>query len=208
MKLQIYPYLVAYRRVIAAICGGLAVLLLLSNFHPGGPATSPVVVALTDLPAGAEITEDDLKLVEFPNESQWQGLANDPTKYFGKVLARSIAINQPISDSDLLGPQLLTGMDPSLVAVSIPMSNGNVASLLHAGDLIDIYATSSDISAAATLVAQSARVLALPKTSSSGVLSPQSQGESIVVAISSGEAQLVASNSGFGNFTYAVLPQG
>jgi Flp pilus assembly protein CpaB len=175
--------------------------------HPGGPSTSPVVAALTDLPAGAEITEDDLKLVELSTASQWGGLTNDPTNYFGKVLAHSIASNQPITDSDLLGPQLLAGLDPSLVAVSIPVANGNVTSLLHTGDLIDIYASSSDVTLAATLVAHAARVLALPKDSGSGVLSTKSASESIIVAINSGEVQLVASNSGFGNFTYALLPQ-
>ena len=206
MKLQIYPYLVAYRRVISGGCAGLAALLLILNFHPGGPPTTQVVVALSDLPIGTEITEDDLKLVKLAKASQWQGIATDPTKYFGKVLAHSIAKNQPITNTDLLGPQLLTGLDPSLVAVSIPVSNGNVTSLLHTGDTIDIYSSSSDASIAATLVAHGARVIALPKNSSSGMLSTQSRGESIVVAINSGEAQLVASKSSSGDFTYAVLP--
>lgn len=208
MKNRIYPYLIAYRRMLSAVCAGLAVILLLSVIKPGGPQTSQVLVAARELPAGTELTEDDLVFAKLAKQSQWPGLVSDPGNYLGRVLAHSLAANQPLNERDLLGPELLTGLGPGLVAVAVPAGNESSNILLQVGDAIDIYGAASDLSSTAVLVAHNARVLALPQSHSTGMLSGGSDKQSVVVAINSGEANLVASQMGSGNFTFALLPQG
>ena len=205
MKNRIYPYLLHYRRVISVGCAGLATLLAFSIIQPGGAPTSPVMVAIRDLPAGTSLTEDDLKLVSVISETQWTGLSDKPDELLGRVLAHSLAANQPVTSSDLVGPHLLDGLDSNLVALSIPIGNGSTRQLLHTGDFIDVYGSAMDYAAPAVLVAHRALVLAIPTTPSKGMLSPASQAESIIVAVASAEAGVVASHMGSGQFTYALL---
>lgn len=205
MKNRIYPYLLHYRRVISVGCAGLAALLAFSIIQPGGAPTSPVMVAIRDLPAGTSLTEDDLKLANVISETKWTGLSDKPDELLGRVLAHSLAANQPVTLSDLVGPHLLDGLDPNLVALSIPIGNGSTRQLLHTGDFIDVYGSAMDYAAPAVLVAHRALVLAIPATTSKGMLSPASQAESIIVAVASAEAGVVASHIGSGQFTYALL---
>lgn len=205
MKNRIYPYLLHYRRVIAVGCAGVAAVLTLSMVQPGGAPTSAVVVALHDLPAGSAVTEDDIHIVQLETSVQWDGLSEKPDALLGRILAHSLAANQPITASDLVGPHLLDGLDANLVAVSIPIGNGSTRELLHTGDFIDLYGSGMDYSAPAVLVAHRALVLAIPTSESKGMLSPATQSEAVIVAVASAEASLIASQMAGGRFTYALL---
>jgi Flp pilus assembly protein CpaB len=205
MNNRIYAHVLHYRRVISTGLAGVAALLAISLVQPGGAPTSLVSVAIRDLPAGSTLTEDDLKQVEFVSDQQWNGLSDKPDALLGRVLAHSLAANQPVTDSDLVGPHLLDGLDPSFVAVSIPIGNGSTRQLLHTGDFVDIFGLATDYASPAVLVAHRALVLAIPTSQSKGMLSAPSQSESIIVAVASTEAGLVAGHMGSGQFTYALL---
>ena len=139
-----YPLIVRYRRSIAATLAGLGTLVALSLVVPGPGSQTKVLVATGPLSSGTTLTASDFTQKEIPNDASWNSLQSDPNEIVGRVLARSLAPNQPISSNDLVGSGLLSGLPETYVAVSIPVSASTDSSLLNVGNFIDVYGSTND----------------------------------------------------------------
>ncbi len=201
-----YPLIVRYRRSIAATLAGLGTLIALSLVIPGPGAQTKVLVATQALSAGTTLTASDFTQKSLPDDFAWPTLQAEPSELVGRVLAHSIAPNQPISSSDLIGQGLLTGLPENYVAVSIPVSASTSASLLNVGNVIDVYGSSNDGFNTGVLIASRARILALPANAKSTMFSGGSTTSSIIVGVDSVAAISIAGNSSNQGFTIALLP--
>jgi Flp pilus assembly protein CpaB len=201
-----YPLLVRYRRSIAASLAGLGTLIALSLVIPGPGSQTKVLVATSPLSAGTTLTASDFTQKTFPDDFAWSTLQAQPSDLVGQVLAHSIAANQPISSSDLIGQGLLTGLPENYVAVSIPVSASTSASLLNVGNEIDVYGSSNDGFNTGVLIASRARILAIPSSGKSTMFSGGSTTSSIIVGVDSVAAISIAGNSSNQGFTIALLP--
>jgi Flp pilus assembly protein CpaB len=201
-----YPLIVRYRRSIAATLAGLGTLIALSLVIPGPGSQTKVLVATQALSAGATLTASDFTQKSLPDDFAWPTLQADPSEIVGRVLAHSIAPNQPISSSDLIGQGLLTGLPENYVAVSIPVSASTSASLLNVGNVIDVYGSSNDGFNTGVLIASRARILALPTNAKSTMFSGGSTTSSIIVGVDSVAAISIAGNSSNQGFMIALLP--
>jgi Flp pilus assembly protein CpaB len=201
-----YPLIVRYRRSIAATLAGLGTLIALSLVIPGPGSQTKVLVATQALSAGTTLTASDFTQKSLPDDFAWLTLQAEPSEIVGRVLAHSIAPNQPISSSDLIGQGLLTGLPENYVAVSIPVSASTSASLLNVGNVIDVYGSSNDGFNTGVLIASRARILALPANAKSTMFSGGSTTSSIIVGVDSVAAIGIAGNSSNQGFTIALLP--
>ena len=201
-----YPLIVRYRRSIAASLAGLGTLIALSLVIPGPGSQTKVLVATSPLSAGTTLTASDFTQKTLPDDFAWITLQEQPSDLVGRVLAHSIAANQPISSSDLIGQGLLTGLPENYVAVSIPVSASTSASLLSVGNVIDVYGTSNDGFNTGTLIASRARILAIPSNGKNSVFSGGSTTSSIIVGVDSVAAISIAGNSSNQGFMVALLP--
>jgi Flp pilus assembly protein CpaB len=201
-----YPLLVRYRRSIAASLAGLGTFIALSLVIPGPGSQTTVFVAAEALSAGKTLSASDFTQKRIPNDASWETLKSDSNDLVGRVLARSLAPNQPISDNDLVGSGLLTGLPENYVAVSIPVNAGTSSSLLSVGNLIDVYGSSNDGFNTGVLIASRAQILAIPNQGSTSMFSSGTQTNSIIVGVNSTAAISIAGNAANQGFTIALLP--
>lgn len=201
-----YPLLVRYRRSIAATLAGLGTLLALSLVIPGPGSQTKVLVAAGPLSAGRTLAASDLTQKSLPADSAWETLQGEPSEVVGRVLAHSLAPNQPISSSDLIGQGLLAGLPENYVAVSLPLSASTSTSLLSVGNVIDVYGSSNDGFNTGVLIASRARILAIPTSAKSSMFSGGSTNSSIIVGVNSVAAISIAGNVSNQGFMIALLP--
>ena len=123
------------RTVLGAALAALAAFLVLVTTQP--PGTVPVLVASSDLPAGAPLAAAD---VTVRNLSSARGLVEGDSigDLAGWTLAAPLGAGEPLVPSLLRPPVVLES--PNQFALAIPESQA-VLGNLAAGDLIDIYVT-------------------------------------------------------------------
>jgi Flp pilus assembly protein CpaB len=158
-------------RQVAA--GVLACLALVLALRPPSPATGPpavaavpVVVAAADLPTGTVLSRTDVATVALPAELAPAGAATTTEELTGQVLAAPVRAGEPVTDVRVVGPRLWSQVPDGLVAAPVRLADLAVATLLRAGDRVDVLATASldGSTPTATVVAEDALVLTVPTT--------------------------------------------
>jgi Flp pilus assembly protein CpaB len=142
--------------VLAIVAGGAAFYLINQAQQSAGQGDVelvPIVVAAQAIPARAPISPAAVIVREVPlDEATQAGIATDPTKLVGKVLAVPVAIGQPIylnmiasasgqSGFSILGPDETVAPDSEAwraISITIPDDRA-VAGLLVTGQTIDIF---------------------------------------------------------------------
>ena len=115
-----------------------------------GPSipTRPVVVAATDLPLGTELTNDDLRVIEWPANAVPQQVIGDPKDIIGRGLIAPVLENEPILPMKLAAIEAGAGLPPiippGLRAVSVRVNEViGVAGYVMPGTRVDVVATVS-----------------------------------------------------------------
>lgn len=175
-----------FRRPVSAVLAGVAVLAVVEALAPAPTATRPVAVASRDLAAGVVLSAADVETKAMPPDLVPVGAPTSASAVLGHVVAGPLRAGEPLTDRRLLGPSLLAGYPPGLVAAPIRISDAGVVGLLEVGDRIDVYAARRDTTAADRLVA-GVRVVALPRPSSDS-----DEGALVVLAVTPGHAAALA----------------
>jgi Flp pilus assembly protein CpaB len=135
-----------HRRLLAAACAAAAVAFALPALRPAAPRGVPVLTVARDLPAGATLRPADVRPVTLPAAAAPDGLVRSGVA--GRVLAGPMRRGEPVTDARLIGPGLLGGYGPDLVAVPVRMADAESVRLLRPGDRIDVLATAGSFDAA------------------------------------------------------------
>jgi Flp pilus assembly protein CpaB len=210
-----------HRRLLAAVLAAAGVATALQALAPQPAATTAVLAASRDLVGGARLRAGDLRVVRLPAGTVPDGALRPGARTSGRVLAGPARRGEPITDVRLLGPSLLAGYVPGhrrrptsaaaepLVATPVRIADAGSAALLHAGDLVDV------LSAAARggqPVAESVRVLAVPRTRSGGSFlggsSGPADGALVVLATSPRVSARLARAAGRSPLAVAIRPTG
>ncbi|WP_346621671.1 Flp pilus assembly protein CpaB [Blastococcus montanus] len=164
LRLPRSPLLLARRATAAALLALAVALALRPAPAPadGQPAaTSPVVVAAADLPAGTTLTAEHLVVVPLPRAAVPAGVVDAPHLLRHRVLAGAVRRGEPLSDARLVGPGLTSALPDGQVAAPVRLADLAVARLVRAGDRVDVLATGTG-TGTAERVAAGALVLAAP----------------------------------------------
>ena len=156
------------RQVAAAVLACLALVLAVrppepATGAPPGQAREQVVVAAADLPAGTVLSATDLRTAQLPGDAVPDGAISELADLAGRVLAGPVRSGEPVTDVRLVGPGLWSAVPEGQVATPVRLADLAVATLLRAGDRVDVLAAAGDgAEPAVELVATGALVLAVP----------------------------------------------
>ncbi len=132
--------------------GGLAYATY--NFMQNQPVksvaapTQPVVVAASDLRLGAELKQDDLRIVNFPQGQAPDGTFSQVDQVLGRGLIVAIVKNEPVLNAKLASKEAGSGLPPvipeGMRAVSVRVDEViGVAGYVLPGTRVDLVATAS-----------------------------------------------------------------
>ncbi|MEW9533120.1 flagellar biosynthesis protein FlgA [Microbispora sp. NPDC049125] len=196
------------RRPIAAVLAGLAVVCVLQSIRP--PRGVEVFAAARDL-AGGRLSASDLMVVRLPPDAVPDGAlrpgssgvdrvsAQVPSGQMpaGRVLVGPVRRGEPLTDARLLTQGALAAQGPGMVATPVRIADPGAATLLSAGDVVDVLAAFED---RAFTVAQQVRVMTrLPGEADEGAL--------LVLATTSSQAAQLAQAQAQGRLSVAIHPR-
>src|SRR2546427_7519037 len=104
---------------VLAITAGGALAFGTYNYMQQLPArsvsipTRPVVVAAADLDVGAELTREELRIIEWPANALPAGAFNDPKDVIGRGIVLPVIQNEPILPNKLGGEKAGGGPPPA-----------------------------------------------------------------------------------------------
>jgi hypothetical protein len=171
------------RRPVAALCAGLAVLLVVEILRPPDPPTVEVAVAARDLAAGGTLSDADVVWRRVPTGLVPAGLgpaelvpdSRAPARRPGPPAAaervadlagRRLAVDVPAGLP--LAAELLVDEDaappPGTVVVPVRFADAGVAGVLRAGMRVDVVASGLHDGAVPERLAHGALVLGAPGT--------------------------------------------
>jgi Flp pilus assembly protein CpaB len=171
------------RRVFALVCLLLAAWSAVHAARPSARAAAPVVsavVAARNLPAGATIAAGDVRTASWPAELRPVTALTNRADAVGHRVAGPLAAGELLTSGRLVSSDLAAGLPVGLVAVPVPLVDPASATLIRAGNHVDLLSPPGDRVATATMVAASVLVLAVVAAapSNSGAASTQ-----LVVAV-------------------------
>ncbi|MFZ5975103.1 MAG: Flp pilus assembly protein CpaB [Bacillota bacterium] len=135
------------RIFLSALCLVLAAgisFFLLPRFYGDKSATVTVLRAAQDIPAGTELTKQDLVSVEVGSFGLPEGVLNDPAQIVGKVAQTAIAkgdyffpqkLGSYLADEQL---DRIAKNNQRLVTVSVSSIAAGLSSHLWAGDIVTV----------------------------------------------------------------------
>lgn len=188
------------RRPIAALLASAAMASALLSVRPA-PGVE-LLVAARDL-SGGPLAASDVRTARFPPEVLPAGALRPGTDPTGRVLAAPMRAGEPFTDIRLLGPGLLSGYGPNLVATPVRIADADAAKLLSPGDTIDVLSAPADWPdhhTAAMPVAQNLRVITTPTGDSD-------TGALVVLATTPGQAAYLALAQSSGRLSVAIRPR-
>ena len=116
--------------------------------QPTPMATQPVVIAAADLQLGAELRNEDLKIIAFPQGHAPAGAIANPSEIIGRGLIVPVVSNEPILPAKLASKEAGSGLPPvipeGMRAVSVRVNEViGVAGYVLPGTRVDVVATQS-----------------------------------------------------------------
>ena len=148
-----------HRRLLAAVCAGLAVLAALSSLRQA-PRTHPVLVARHDLASGHVVTADDVRTADVPASAAPDHVL-DRGAAIGRRVAGPMRAGEPLTDVRLVRPGALDGYGEGAVYTTIRVDAADVAAV-GVGDRVDVVAVDPGGETPAEVVARGVEVVTLP----------------------------------------------
>jgi len=164
---RVQRFVFEHRRLLAAAFAGLAVLIGITSVRDS-PVGVDVVVAARDLASGAVLGPDDVRTASLPPASIPAGAASDPADVVGRQVAAPMREHEMLTDRRLLDPRDLSAYGEGLVLAAVRVA-AEEASMLRAGDQVDVVALDPGGEHEAAIVAQGAEVVAVPPATDQGV---------------------------------------
>lgn len=139
--------LIKNRIFLSALCLILAAgisFILLPRFYDNKSATVTVLRAAQDIPAGTELTDQNLTSVEVGSYGLPEGVISDPAQIVGKVAQTAIAkgdyffiqkLGSYLADEQL---DRIAKNDQRLVTISVSSIAAGLSSHLCAGDIVTV----------------------------------------------------------------------
>jgi pilus assembly protein CpaB len=192
-----------HRRLGAAALAGVAVLVGLRVVAPAPPPSALAVVAAHDLDAGARLEPDDLRTVRVARSLLPGSGTLTESAAVGRVLSAPMRAGEVVTDWSVVGPSALAGYaDGAAVATAVRLPDADIASLLSAGDRIDVYAAVAEVGQPAALVAADVTVITVPEP----VDDSRQQGAVVLLSATPDQAARLAGASATGPLAVSIRP--
>jgi Flp pilus assembly protein CpaB len=188
-------------------CLALALALRPPPAPANEPATVPVVTAADDLSPGTVLGAGDLAAVDVPAALAPAGSAADPGELAGRVLASPVRAGEVVTDVRVVGPGLWSQVPAGQVAAPVRLADLAVATLLRAGDRVDVLGTTAAAGSSAPaveLVAHDALVLSAPAAEPGAAAGAGTDSGLLVLAVLPDTARQLAASGAGGTLTVTL----
>lgn len=179
-----------HRRKLAIGCAVTAVAATIAATSPPAPPTATVVTAAASLPGGKRLESGDLVAVRLPVGTTPEHSFTDVAAATGRTLAGPVTAGSVLTEASVVSGRALSAA-PGRVIAPVRLTDADVAALIRAGDSVDILASAGD-GRPATVLATSARVVAVPGTSQGGLGPAGTQGLLLLVEVDAATATHIA----------------
>ncbi len=181
-----------FRRPLAALCAAGAVLAALNVLAPGPAATTAVLAAARDLPAGHVLGIDDLHRLDLPPAVVPAGVLRPGASVLGRAVALPVRRGEALTDVRLVGASLLAAVgERGLVGAPVRIADAAAVALLSPGDRVDVLG-STDTATQARVVASDVVVVTVPGGGPDDRADPLEGGALVVLATTPATAQALA----------------
>jgi Flp pilus assembly protein CpaB len=167
---QLHRFVFEHRRVLAAVCAGLAVLAALSALRES-PSGSAVVVTSRDLASGQVIAAGDLDTRLLPADSV-PDHSLSRSAALGRRVAGPMRQGEALTDYRVLRPDALKGYGPGSVLTTVRVAEADGLTGIQVGDRIDVIAVDPNGESKATVVARKVEVVTIPAATSDNDATP------------------------------------
>ena len=180
-----------FRRPLAAVSAAVAVLLVASLIKPAGPALTDVVIAQRSLPAGTQLTSDDLAVQQVPVEYAAPGAMADLGSAVGSTIASDIEAGETLTRSRLVSS---AARADGRHDVPVRLADPEAAQLLLPGTTIDLVLLSRGDSdqGPPRVVAEGVQVVTVPRRPTTVGLGPASSTAGTLVVVATDRRTAVA----------------
>ncbi|MCU6479771.1 SAF domain-containing protein [Arthrobacter sp. A2-55] len=198
------------RRLLAALLLCAAAALAVQQLTPGAPATTSVLVAARDLPAGHSLGPADLVAAAVSPSMVPDGVLHTGMAWLGRQMSGPARRGQVMTDASLLGTELLIGAPAGSQAVPLRLTDPSTVQLLRQGQLVNVVLSSSkglDGPTSNQVLATSVPVVWTPALAKSGggLLPSQETDGLVVVAATAEQAVLLAGASARGKIFLVLV---
>ena len=186
-----------HRRLFAALLLCAAAAIAVQTLTPASPATTTVLLAARDLPAGHALADGDLVPAGVDPAMVPDGALPQDGTWPGSQVSGPLRRGEVLTDASLLGSGLLAGAAPGSQAVPLRLSDPSTLPLLRQGQLVTVVLSSSvglDGPTTNEILAEAVPVLWTPALATPGgalLPAPESDGV-LVVAATAAQAVLLA----------------
>lgn len=189
----------------------MALVAGLTALAPPPPPTERLLTAVRDLRPGQLLTSGDVQMSDVPVALVPAGAARSTEAVVGRVVATAVGQGELLTEARLLAGGLLATYDTP-VAVPVRIADAAAVRLLRAGDVVDVLASSTDVSerttAAARPVAPGVRVVTVPAGEEELQASATEVGEGglVVLAVTERQAADLAQAEVFHRLSVVLRP--
>ncbi len=148
-----------HRRVLSALCVGLAAWLALAQLRADPPGAH-VVVAAADLPSGHVLAPRDLTT---STTTRSPAGALDRDDLVGRTVAAPMRAGEPFTDVRLAGPDLLEALGEGTVLATVRVTDPESLAALGVGDDAVVVASDPHGEGGSQVVTREARIVSLPR---------------------------------------------
>ena len=201
VRSRLRRFVLRRRRLLAALLCCAAAGTGVQALLPPDSGEVRIVVSAADLPAGAVLTEQDLKILAVAAAAVPPGSFTAVAQLSGERLATPLKQGSPLMPTSLVGAGLLTGAPPGSVAVSVRPADPAIVQLLNPGQLVDVVLGHPDglqPSGPPTVLAADAPILWTAEDGAEAWPGAGDSGAVVVLAAAPGEAAALAAASGAG----------
>lgn len=158
--------LLDHRRLLAAVCTGLAVLLtVMAIRQPGDTVTVPVAAA--DLPSGHTLTDADVATARLPRAAAPARAVTDVDALVGRRVGGPMRAGEVFTDARVLSSGTGDQLPAGHVVTTLRLVDAAATQGLRVGDRVDVVAVAArDDGPRATVVAESVQVAGVPEPDS------------------------------------------
>ncbi|MBM6402138.1 SAF domain-containing protein [Phycicoccus sonneratiae] len=189
------------RRVLSAGCLVAAAATGLQLVRPPPPPTVEVLVAATDVPAGAVLGAPDLQVVRVPVAARQPGALTAVGAAAGRRSASALAAGEAVTRTRLVPRTPAEGLTAGSVALHVGLADPAAADVLAAGQPVSVFPA-----VGGPLLARDATVLAVdpPAPSDLGSLGGGGPPRGVLLELPAGSAERVLAGHGGTDGTVSV----